>query len=123
MNKHYWKKKIVKKMKELGTYKVQFTIAIDTLAQIMELRDDAVEKFQASGGHTVIRHTNKGGSTNIVENPALSVILKQNAQALSYMKELGITSASYRKVSGQAVGGAEEIDPFGELLADIAGGI
>lgn len=100
MNKKRWKTKIKKACEAAGTYQPFFDAVIESLAGIMEMRDNAAEKFEATGGNTIVKHTNKGGSTNIVKNPALVVLLDCNAQALAYWKELGLTSRSYKSMTG-----------------------
>ena len=91
MTKTRWKNKIKKACREAGTYQPQFDYVIDTLAGIMEMRDNAQEIFESSGGNPVVKHTNKAGAANIVKNPALVVIMDCNAQALSYWRDLGLT--------------------------------
>lgn len=100
MKKAAWKQKIKESCERAGTYQPFFESVIDSLAGIMELRDNAQEKFEASGGNTIVKHTNKGGSTNIVKNPALVVLMDCNTQALAYWKELGLTSRSYKAMTG-----------------------
>lgn len=100
MKKTEWKSVIESATKEAGTYQPFFDSVIDTLAGIMELRDNAQEKFEASGGSTIVKHTNKGGNTNIVKNPALVVLMECNAQALAYWRELGLTARSYKAMTG-----------------------
>ena len=100
MNKQDWKQKITEQCEAAGTYQSFFDFVIDTLAGILELRDNAQEKFEASGGNTIVKHTNKGGVTNIVKNPALVVVLDCNAIALTYWKELGLTSRAYKSMTG-----------------------
>ena len=98
MRKAAWKKKIKTACEEAGTYQPCFESTIDTLAGIMELRDNAQERFEALGGNTIVKHTNKGGATNIVKNPALVVIMECNAQALAYWRELGLTPKGFQSV-------------------------
>lgn len=100
MKKAYWKKKIMSACETAGTYQPFFDAVIETLAGIMEMRDNAQEKFRRSGGNTIIMHTNKGGATNIVKNPAMVALMECNAQALVYWKELGLTSRSYKAMTG-----------------------
>ena len=100
MKKPQWKKKIKNACEDAGTYQPFFDSVIDTLAGIMELRDNAEEKFEAAGGNTIVKHTNKGGSTNIVKNPAIVVLMDCNSQALAYWRELGLTSRSYKSMTG-----------------------
>ena len=103
MNKSQWKKRIKKACEDAGTYQPFFDSVIDTLAGIMEMRDNAEERFLALGGNTVVKHTNKGGSTNIVKNPALVVLMDCNAQALAYWRDLGLTPAGLKKLNAEVV--------------------
>lgn len=113
-----WRKQIKEAAEAAGTYQPFFDAVIDTLAGIMETRDDAQEKFEASGGNTVVKHTNKGGATNIVKNPALVVLMDCNAQALAYWRELGLTSRSYKAMTG-SLNVQVESKGFAEALADL----
>lgn len=118
MNSAAWKRKIKKSCKEAGTYQPFFDSVIDSLAGIMEMRDNAQEKFEASGGNTIVKHTNKGGQTNIVKNPALVVLMECNAQALAYWKELGLTSRAYKSMTG-AMAPKREGVTIEALLSDL----
>lgn len=101
MKRASWKRKIKKACEEAGTYKPFFDHVISTLAAIMEMRDEALAKFEEAGGETVIEYTNKNGSTNMVKNPAMVAVMDCNAQALAYWRELGLTSKSYRQMMGK----------------------
>lgn len=103
MKKRAWKAKIKNASKTAGTYQPFFDSVIDTLAGIMEMRDNALEKFEAEGGNTIVTHTNKGGSTNIVKNPALVVIMDCNTQALAYWRDLGLTPAGLKRINEAAM--------------------
>lgn len=103
MKKNSWKTKIKKASEAAGTYQPFFDSVIDTLAGILEMRDNAEEKFEASGGNTIVAHTNKGGSTNLVKNPALVVVMDCNAQALAYWRELGLTPAGLKRINEAAM--------------------
>ena len=100
MNRNEWTRDIKEKCEAAGTYQPFFDSVIDTLAGILETRDNAQEKFEASGGNTIVKHTNKGGNTNIVKNPALVVLMDCNAQALNYWRELGLTARAYKSMTG-----------------------
>ena len=82
------------------------------------MRDNAQEKFEASGGNTIVAHTNKGGNTNIVKNPALVVVLDCNAQALQYWAQLGLTPKAYRQMTG-SLNIPTESKSFEQILADL----
>lgn len=118
MKKKEWKEKIIKDAEEAGTYRTYFDAVIDTLAGIMETRDNAQEKYDLSGGQTIVKHTNKGGATNIVKNPALVVLMDCNAQALSYWRDLGLTPAGLKKLNAEAIK-EESGSVFADLLAKI----
>lgn len=115
--KKTWKRKIKQACEEAGTYQPFFDNVINTLASIMEIRDATVEQYAASGGNPVVAHTNKGGHTNIVKNPALAIINEQNQQALAYWRDLGLTPAGFKRLDGTAVEKKEA--SFEEVLAKI----
>ena len=103
MKKQSWKKKIKAACEAAGTYQPYFDSVINTLAGIMEMRDDAQEKFEKSGGNTVVQFTNKAGATNLVKNPMLVVVLDCNAQALAYWRDLGLTPKGLKALDDQAL--------------------
>lgn len=103
MDRKEWKKRILDACEEAGTYRPFFDSVIDTLSGIMETRDNAQEQFYALGGKTIVKHTNKGGSTNIVKNPALVVVMDCNSQALAYWRDLGLTPAGYKRLDAELV--------------------
>ena len=103
MEKRRWKSKIKTACKRAGTYQPFFDQVIDTLAQLLEMRDNALEKFDQSGGNTIVKHTNKGGATNIVKNPALQVVMDCNTQALAYWRDLGLTPAGLKRINDEAL--------------------
>lgn len=103
MVKTEWKTRIKKACTDAGTYKPFFDSVIDTLAAILERRDTAEEQFALTGGRVVVSHTNKGGATNIVQNPALRVVNDLNRDALAYWRDLGLTPAGYKKLTANVV--------------------
>lgn len=103
MIKEEWTNRLTAVCREAGTYKPFFDEFINQLAQILEIRDNALAEFQKSGNKPVVLHTNKGGHANIVKNPALAVINECNQQALAYWRDLGLTPAGYKKLNGDAV--------------------
>ena len=121
MKKAAWKKKIKDACEDAGTYRPFFESVIDTLAGIMELRDNAAEKYEASGAETVIEHTNNGGTTNLTKNPALVVLLDCNTQALAYWRDLGLTPAGYKRLNASVVKKEEETGSLEGLLEKMMG--
>lgn len=91
MDKKKWITKIKSSCKKAGTYKPFFDAVIDTLGDILEKRDNANEMFIKSGGNILVKHTNKGGATNIEKNPTLVIINDLNRDALVCWRESGLT--------------------------------
>lgn len=103
MTRATWTKKIRQAAEDAGTYKPCFDSVIDTLAGILEMRDKAQKQFEDSGCLAVVEHTNKGGATNIAKNPALTIVMDCNAQALQYWRDLGLTPSGLKKINEQAM--------------------
>lgn len=113
-----WRRKIRAACDEAGTYQPFFDLAIDQLAGIMENRDAAQEQYKASGSHPVIMHTNKGGNTNLVKNPALVIINECNQQALAYWRDLGLTPKGFKALGNDTTSTKKEAT-FEDLLSGI----
>ncbi len=119
MDKKEWTDKIITACRDAGTYRAYFDSVIETLAETMEMRDDAKEKFYASGGNTVVTHTNKGGNANIVKNPMLVVVDDLNKTALAYWRDLGLTPAGLKRINEDAMKGKPNKDTLGSVLKDL----
>lgn len=105
-DKNEWKNRIIEACKEAGTYQECFGYVIDTLAEIMQNHDQAQEAFDESGGQTIVR-TEYRGAEVIKKNPALTIILDLNAQALAYWRDLGLTPAGLKRLR-DSIGGPDE---------------
>lgn len=103
MTKNRWKKKIIEHCAAAGTYHAFFDPVIDTLADILCKRDEAQELYKKSGATPIVKHTNKGGATNLEQNPALRLINDLNRDALSYWRDLGLTPAGLKKIDDKAL--------------------
>ena len=99
MNADYWKRKIKTSCRNVGTYKKEFDAVINTLRDILEIRDRVFEQFVRSGGNAIINYTNKGGATNLIKNPLLVSMMELNNQRLTYWRDLGLTPAGLKKLS------------------------
>lgn len=119
MNKDEWKKQIEQASKDAGTYRPYFDSVIDTLAGMMEKRDNAEAQFQKTGGNTVVMHTNKGGATNTVKNPALVVVDDLNKTALAYWRDLGLTPAGLKRINEATMKQGPRKASLGDVLKDI----
>lgn len=114
-----WKRKIKKATVDAGTYRNIFDAVIDTLSDVLEQRDRAKEQFLKSGGNMVISYTNKGGATNPSKNPFMLAWDDLNSTALSYWRELGLTPAALRKMTGTTAPAEEKKSGLAEALKSI----
>ena len=103
MQKDEWIRNIKSNCQAAGTYRPYFDTVIETLAGILERRDEALRQFEVSGGHVIVAHTNKGGATNLEQNPALRAINDMNRDALAYWRDLGLTPAGLKKIDEKAL--------------------
>lgn len=121
MIKKEWHRRIKSSMNKAGTYKPYFNDVIDTLAGILEHRDNAQKIFEDSGGNILVNHTNKGGATNIEQNPALRLINELNKDALTYWRDLGLTPAGLKKLNDLALKEQGKSSALEEALKKISG--
>lgn len=120
MKQNTWKKRIISQCESAGTYRDYFLPAIETLAGILEKRDDAQDLFEKSGGNILVRHTNKAGATNIEQNPALRLINDLNRDALTYWRDLGLTPAGLKKIDENSMKQKKQ-SSLAEVLIDLGG--
>lgn len=119
MDKSEWTRKIKAACKKAGTYQPQYNYIIDTLAQIMENRDNVHKQYIADGSRPTITHTNKAKETNVVKNPMLVMELDLNAQALAYWRDLGLTPAGLKKLNAEVVKDQKTSGGLEKLLAGL----
>lgn len=119
MNKEEWREKITNACKKAGTYREYFDSVIDTLSSTLEARDDALSKYYASGANAIVTHTNAGGNTNIVKNPALVVVDDLNKTALAYWRDLGLTPAGLKRINETALKGDPNKPSLSGVLKDL----
>ena len=86
---------------DAGTYKPFFAAVVDTLAGILERRDEAERIYKESGSKPVVEHVGKGGTMYMEQNPALRLINDLNRDALAYWRDLGLTPAGYKKLNAE----------------------
>lgn len=120
MTQKSWKKKITDAAQTAGTYQPFFDSVIDTLAGILERRDEALKMFEASGGSVLVRHTNKGGATNIEQNPALRLVNDLERSALAYWRDLGLTPAGLKRIDENLMR-PKKRDALAEALKELSG--
>lgn len=120
MKKGSWKKKIKDACLQAGTYAAWCDQVIDTLAAILEKRDEAEAQYRQLGSRPIIRYTNKGGATNPTKNPALVLWNDLNTSALAYWRDLGLTPSAFRKLTGDTPQ-KEKVSPLVAALESIGG--
>lgn len=98
MKKAAWKKKILKCMADAGTREEYFDATADTLADILERRDMAIEQWREEGMLLLVEKTSDRGAKNTAKNPLLTIIQECERDALSYWSSLGLTPSSLKKV-------------------------
>ena len=108
MKKRAWKTRIKKACIEAGTYKPYFDFIIDALAGVLEKRDEAQRQYEEGDGELVIETTNKGGYTNMVKNPLITLWDDLNKSALGYWRDLGLTPAGRKKLNDESFAKAKE---------------
>lgn len=118
MNKNEYEEKIKAQITIDAECLPSFQTSIDILAEILEERDRVHEAYIKDGARPVIDFTSDRGSVNPKKNPLLMQWQDLNAQALAYLRDLGITPAGMRKLQGtiptQTQGGKLE-----KMLEDI----
>ena len=95
-----WKKAIQEQIKIDAEYIASFQTTITILAEILEERDRVYDEYIKDGARPVIDFTSDRGSVNPKKNPLLMQWQDLNAQALAYLRDLGITPAGMRKLQG-----------------------
>ena len=114
MKKAQWKKKITQNMESVGTFKDSFVPAIDTLADILERRDNAIGEWKADGGLFMIKKVSDRGAVNYGKNPMLTIIQECERDALTYWSQLGLTPSGLKKTFAE-----DRVKEGGQGLGDI----
>ena len=111
---------IIKKMKALGVYHVEFSHTVDTLARTLYDYDRTLKSFEDSGGSVIIRHTNKAGATNATKNPYYLALEGMREDILAYSRELGLTPSGLKKIN-EASMKPEKRSMLAEALKQLGG--
>lgn len=98
MKKGAWKKKIIQSMTDAGTQGDFYDATVDTLADILERRDEAMKQWKEGGSLFLITKKSDRGAENQAKNPLLGIIQECERDALSYWSSLGLTPSSLKKV-------------------------
>lgn len=102
MNKKTWKTKIKKACRDAGTYKPYFDHVINTLAGILEKRDEAMDMYDLDENETIIIEVTNSKGTAKVKNPLIAIWEDLNKLALQYWRDLGLTPAGLKKINEES---------------------
>jgi hypothetical protein len=120
MDNYEWQNLIIAQTKELGTYKPSFDSVIETLASILEKRDQALKEFEDTGAELVTEFVSDRGATNLKRNPRLQVWQDLNSQALAYWRDLGLTPAGLKKLKDLEIKSTSDMSGLERALNGIA---
>ena len=121
MTQSEWVDRIKSATIEAGTYRPYFDDVIATLGGILERRDQAQELFVKTKQKVIVKHTNKGGSTNLEQHPLIRLINDYNRDALAYWRDLGLTPAGLKRINETAMQKKEKGSALEEALKNIGG--
>lgn len=121
MKKGAWKRKIVEQMMQVGTYKDAHLPIIETCAEILARRDEAVKLWREEGSEYMCTFVSDRGATNQKKNPLLGVIQEHERDALTYWHALGLTPQSMKKQLQQEDAKEEEkLSPLAKALLQVS---
>ena len=101
MKKASYIKLIKEQIKIDADYIASFKTTIDILAEILEERDKIYKQYIDEGANPTIIFESDRGAKNPKPNPLFKQWQELNIQALGYLRDLGLTAAGLRKLSGQ----------------------
>ena len=101
MKKGSWKRKIIEQMEAANTYQDSLLPLVETLAEILARRDEAVKQWREEGALYMTTFTSDRGATNQKKNPLLGVIQEHERDALSYWGSLGLTHQALKRALGE----------------------
>ena len=117
MEREKWRARIVNSCNSAGTYQPCFDDVIETLAAIMERRDEAQEAYEKDGRKSVVEQETSTGGVKTVKNPFLLAVNELDSAALAYWRDLGLTPKGFQSM--QKNGFQKKEGTFEELLKNI----
>lgn len=120
MKKGAWKRRIVDQMVQVGTYKDAHLPIIETCAEILARRDEALKQWREEGSEYMCTFTSDRGATNQKKNPLLGVIQEHEKDALSYWTALGLTPQSMKKQMQDEKVEEEKLSPLARALMQVS---
>ena len=112
-----YKKRIIQRCKDAGTYAPFYDDTYDKLAYLLELYDKAKAQFKESGERPIVLKTNSAGKKYLDENPAMANVRKLSAEILTHYDKIGLTPQGFKKLGGAMQ--KEDENSFAKILADL----
>lgn len=122
MTKKKYVEKITQNMQNVKTYKPDFAILINTLAETLEDYDRAKKQFKKDGYKFMVEHTNKAGVTNLIKNPSYLIIENSRKQITVMCRELGISPAGLNRINDKEFEPAPKMSRLEAAMEKLAGG-
>ena len=120
MKKNAWKRRIIEQMEQVGTYKDAHLPIIETCAEILARRDEALKQWRDEGSIYMSTFTSDRGATNQKKNPLLGVVQEHEKDALSYWTALGLTPQSMKKQMQEEKQEEEKLSPLAKALLQVS---
>ena len=101
---------------QVGVFDTAFHQTMPSYAYMYALPYEYYEKY---GVRRYGFHGNKGGNKNTVVHPQLKVVQDCESSALAYWRELGLTPASFKKLTETEVKQIRQMDPLSAAIKDL----
>lgn len=95
MPKITWRKGIKDSCIAAGTYQPYFDDVIESLAHVLEQRDELGRLYEYDDEFAIVENNRNGR----IVNPLITGWMELNKQALQFWKELGLTPQSLKKMN------------------------
>lgn len=116
-----YKRALKTRMEALGVYKPQYGELIERTAKLYVKLDRLEKQMKQLGDEMLVEYTNKAGATNLVLNPCIREIEKTYDGLLVHERELGLTPAAMKKISGE-IDARKEESPLVKVLKELKSG-
>lgn len=111
MSRDEWQVRIKSACNEAKTYRPFFDAVIETLADMMEKRDEVQEAYERLGD----------GAEQDQKNRLIRMLNGINDKALAYWRDLGLTPAGLKRLNEAALAPKKEGSALEEALAKLGG--
>jgi len=114
-----YEQKIRARMKQVQTYRPEFGLTIERLAEAYMRRDMVKAKLEEHGYDLLIQVENSEGEPRLIRNAYLVELENLDRQTLTMERELGLTPAALKRINEDAMKKKAESDPLAEIMAGL----